>query len=312
MSILLDVILPVFVVIGFGYAMCGFGLANETLINSVKDFAQKFAVPFLLYSGVSNLDLGMFTSSGLIQTYYIAAFSCFGLGVLGARYLFGRAWEDSVVIGFTCLFSNTVLLGLPITERAFGTEALSYNFIIISVHSPLCYLVGISAMELARANSAQANWKSAVPQILRAMFSNSLVIGIAAGFTVNILDIPEPTVIAEAIDWMARAALPAALFSLGGTIYLLKIEGNLILVGFICLISLGLHPILVKLLSVPYGLSQEALRSALLTSSMAPGVNAFIFAEMYGRARRVAASSVLIGTIISIFTVWGWLGILYA
>lgn len=312
MSILLDVILPVFVVIGFGYAMCGFGLANENMINAVKNFAQKFAVPFLLYRGVSNLDLTIFTTSGLIQTYYIAAFSCFALGVLGARYLFAREWEDSVVIGFTCLFSNTVLLGLPITERAFGTEALSYNFIIIAVHSPLCYLVGISAMELARANSAQANWKSAVPQILRAMFSNSLVIGIAAGFTVNILNIPEPMVIAEAVDWMARAALPAALFSLGGTIFLLKIEGNLILVGFICAISLGLHPIMVKLLSVPYGLSTEALRSAILTSSMAPGVNAFIFAEMYGRARRVAASTVLIGTIISIFTVWGWLGMLYA
>lgn len=312
MSILLDVILPVFVVIGFGYGMCALGLANEGLINAVKNFAQKFAVPFLLYRGVANLDLGIFTSSGLIEAYYIAAFSCFFLGTLGARYIFGREWEDSVVIGFTCLFSNTVLLGLPITERAFGSDALSYNFIIIAVHSPLCYLLGISAMELAKANSSNANWKTAGPQILRAMFSNSLVIGIACGFTVNIFNIPEPMVIAEAVDWMARAALPTALFSLGGTIYLLRIEGNLWLVGFICLISLGLHPTMVNYLSVPFDLSQEALRSAILTSAMAPGVNAFIFAEMYGRARRVAASTVLIGTVISIFTVWGWLGMLYA
>jgi len=31
---------------------------------------------------------------------------------------------------------------------------------------------------------------------------------------------------------------------------------------------------------------------------------------MYGAARRVAASSVLIATAASIFTVWGWLAIL--
>jgi len=43
---------------------------------------------------------------------------------------------------------------------------------------------------------------------------------------------------------------------------------------------------------------------------MAPGFNAYIFANMYGRAKRVAASSVLIATGLSIFTVWFWLGAL--
>ena len=40
---------------------------------------------------------------------------------------------------------------------------------------------------------------------------------------------------------------------------------------------------------------------------MAPGFNAYIFANMYGRARRVAASSVLLATLGSILTVWVWL-----
>ncbi len=43
---------------------------------------------------------------------------------------------------------------------------------------------------------------------------------------------------------------------------------------------------------------------------MAPGVNAYVFANMYGRARRVAASSVLIGTAGVILTGWLWLQIL--
>mgnify|MGYP007079483819 FL=1 len=43
---------------------------------------------------------------------------------------------------------------------------------------------------------------------------------------------------------------------------------------------------------------------------MAPGINTYVFANMYGRARRVAASVVLIGTTLSILTVWLWLGTL--
>jgi len=41
---------------------------------------------------------------------------------------------------------------------------------------------------------------------------------------------------------------------------------------------------------------------------MAPGVNTYIFANMYGHARRVAASAVLIATALSVVTVWIWLG----
>ena len=43
---------------------------------------------------------------------------------------------------------------------------------------------------------------------------------------------------------------------------------------------------------------------------MAPGVNAYIFANMYGRAKRVAASSVLVATAASILTAWMWLMVL--
>ena len=57
-------------------------------------------------------------------------------------------------------------------------------------------------------------------------------------------------------------------------------------------------------------LSDGALRSAILTAAMAPGINAYVFANMYGKARRVAASSVLMATGLSILSVWLWLAVL--
>jgi malonate transporter len=79
---------------------------------------------------------------------------------------------------------------------------------------------------------------------------------------------------------------------------------------FVVAISLIVHPAIVWGLSGVAHLSVPELRSAILTSAMAPGVNAYVFANMYGRARRVAASAVLIATGVSILTVWGWLAIL--
>ena len=51
-------------------------------------------------------------------------------------------------------------------------------------------------------------------------------------------------------------------------------------------------------------------RSAVVTAAMAPGVNAYMFAHMYGVGKRVNASSVLVATALSIVTAWGWLHIL--
>ena len=79
---------------------------------------------------------------------------------------------------------------------------------------------------------------------------------------------------------------------------------------YVVAISLLLHPVVVWTLGNAVSLSTDALRSAMLTASMAPGVNAYVFANMYGKARRVAASAVLISTGLSIFTVWCWLYIL--
>ena len=57
-------------------------------------------------------------------------------------------------------------------------------------------------------------------------------------------------------------------------------------------------------------LPPAAFRSAVITAAMAPGVNAYLFADMYGVARRIAASSVLLATVGTIFTAWLWLAAL--
>ena len=54
----------------------------------------------------------------------------------------------------------------------------------------------------------------------------------------------------------------------------------------------------------------DQFRSSVVTAAMAPGANAYLFAAMYGRATRVAASSVLLGTSLSVLTAAGWLAAL--
>ncbi|TVP73485.1 MAG: AEC family transporter [Rhodobacteraceae bacterium] len=308
MQALADVILPVFLVIGFGYVARWRRLISDEQVDGVVWFTQTFAIPCLLFVAIARLDLGQDFDWRLLVSFYVGALCSFTLGFAGARLFFGRDWEDCVAIGFVALFSNSVLLGLPITERAYGTDALAANFAIIAIHSPFCYAVGITTMEVIRNRGGRQ--RDTATRVLSAMFRNALVIAIALGFAVNLTGLPIPGVANQALDMMVRAALPAALFSLGGVLYRYRPEGDLRTIGFVVALSLIVHPLITYGLARSFGISTEALRSAVVTAAMAPGVNAYVFANIYGRAKRVAASSVLIGTAGVMVTGWVWLQIL--
>lgn len=305
MSALLEVILPVFLVVGYGYlARWKLGLTDGAVQGLMK-FAQNFAVPVLLFRALSTLELGANFDPKLLVSFYTGALSGFAAGMLGARFLFGRPWEDSVAIGFATLFSNSVLLGLPITERAFGAEALGPNFAIVALHAPICYLVGVTAMEIAR--SGGRGIVGPMVGVAKSMATNPLVIGIALGIATNLSGIDLTGPARDAIDLVAAAALPAALFGLGGILVAYRPEGEMRVVVWIVLVSLVLHPAITWVMGGALGLSEGQFRSAVLTGAMPPGVNAFLFANMFGVSKRVNATAVLAATASSVGTIWIWL-----
>lgn len=308
MQELFEFVLPVFVVVGIGYAVTWKGLFDSRTVDDLVMFTQNIAIPCLLFRAISTLDLGSLTNAPLIVSYYIAAFACFFVGYIGSRTLFHRPPVDAVAIGFCCFFSNTILLGLPITERAYGGDALSGNFAIIAFHAPLLYLMGVTAVEIARGETSGFATKAS--HVLRAMFRNPFVIAILLGLIANVIALPLPGPVVISIDMISDAALPVALFGLGGILVQYRPEGDLKTIVMICGVSLMLHPAIVFCTGKILALDQNAMRSAVLTASMAPGVNAYIFANMYGAARRVSAASVLVATGASIVTVWFWLLVL--
>lgn len=308
MQTMIDVILPVFLVIGFGYVLSWRKIINDLHIDGVMRFATGVAVPVLLFRALSRLDLGADFDLLLLLSFYTGSTLSFIAGLLGARFLFKRDWEDAVAIGFCCLFTNALMLGLPITERAFGHDALTGNYAIVALHSPFCYGLGITAMEVARARGKSL--RTVVPTVLKAMFSNALILGISLGFLVNISGLAVPNAISVAVDLVSDAALPTALFGMGGILFRYRPNGDLRTIAYVCVITLVLHPSIVWIMGNLTGIDRDGFRSAVLTAAMAPGINTYVFASMYGKAKAVAASSVLVATTVSILTLWLWLSLI--
>lgn len=313
MTVLFDVILPVFLIIGFGYVVAWRKMFSEVAVDGLMRFAQNYAVPVLLFASISRLDLAENFNAGLWIAFYTGAFLSYFIGWFIAKRHLGRSPEDAVAIGFVCLFSNSLLLGIPIMERAYGAQAIAGNLAIIAIHSPLLYTFGITMMEFTRARGQSLSIGRIALRALSGVLHTPLIIGILCGVAMNLLlqaGLVMPAGFWAATDMMARSALPAALFGLGGVLYRYRPAGDMTTIALCCLCSLVIHPVITYGLGHLFGLSQGAMRSAVITASMSPGINAYLFASIYDAGKRVAASSVLVGTALSILTIWFWILVL--
>ncbi|MEM9795761.1 MAG: AEC family transporter [Pseudomonadota bacterium] len=304
----LTVTVPVFLLIGAGYLAVWRNLFSQGQVDGLMVFTQRFAIPCLLFLAMARLNLAEGFELRLLVSYYSGSVICFLAGIIGTRLWLKRGAEDAVAVGFAAMFANTVLLGLPIAERAFGSESLAPNYAIIALHAGFCYALGVTAMEIVRAGGS--GFVGGMKSVGRSLATNSLMIGVALGLLVNLSGLSLPGPVIEAAQLVASAALPAALFGLGGVLVQYKPEGDARGIFLVCAIALILHPAWTFGIGRLLGLDQGAFRAAVLTAAMAPGVNSYLFAALHGRAVRISASSVLIGTAVSILTVSGWLLIL--
>ncbi|PWJ22535.1 AEC family transporter [Jannaschia seohaensis] len=304
----LAVTVPVFLIIGAGYLAVWRGVFTQGQVDGLMVFTQRFAIPCLLFLAVSGLNLAEGFEWRLLTAYYSGSIVCFIAGILGTLFWLKRGPEDAVAVGFAAMFANTVLLGLPIAERAFGPESLTPNYAIIALHAAFCYFVGVATMETVRAGGS--GFVGGARTVARSLATNPLMLGVALGLAVNLAGLSLPGPADEAVRLIASAALPAALFGLGGVLVQYRPEGDARGIALCCAIALLLHPAWAWGAGRLLGLEEGAFRAAVLTAAMAPGVNSYLFAAMHGRAVRITASSVLIGTAASVVTVSGWLLVL--
>ncbi len=299
-------ILPVFILIAVGYGSVRLNYVSPSLGEALNAFAVKIAVPALLFRAMVNLDFETALSPPALVSFYVGAFSCFFLGIVFAKMFFNRKPGESVAVGFAATFSNSVLLGLAITERSFGEAALTPAFGIIAFHAPSIYIVGMVTMELMRRDG-----QPMLATLIKAgssIIANPLMLGILAGVGVNLLAIPIIEPAQAAIDMLAAASIPAALVGIGASMTKYQMRGSISESLMVSGLSLIIHPLIALVLAhYVFALDPVFVRAAVTLACMPPGVNIYIFASMYNRAVDLAATAFLIATALSVISITFWL-----
>ena len=291
-----------------GYVAVWAGLFSSEQIDHLMRFAIVCAIPCLLFNATSRIDLALIVDWRLLLSYYSGAVICFVVAYVVASRWLARRPGESVAIAFCALFSNLVLLGLPINERAFGSDLTGPAVALISVNAPVCYLLGITVMETLRADGRGA--ADTAKTVVTTIFKNSLMLGILIGFLFNLGDIRLPGAVQAGVDLFADASLPIALFALGGVLKRYNISVSIREAVLIGVLTLIVQPAITWTVSDQLAVGTDVTRTLVMMAAVPPGLNVYLFAVMYQRAQDVAASTVLLTTLLSVFSISAWLLVL--
>jgi predicted permease len=306
---LVNVILPVFAIIGVGYLAVRFRLFPGDGTKALVAFVNNFATPCLLCEAMLTSDFNSTFNPAIIWPFYIGALFSLVSGGLIARKLFKQRPGESVASGFAAMFTNTVLIGIPVVQRAYGSAALPTVFSIIAFHAPMLITLGMLVMEVARRDGAPLKQTAAVAAVR--VVQNPLLWGVAIGALGNRLGVKLPEPGTAFLMMMSAAVLPAALFGLGGALNEYRISESWRIASLMSLFKLVVHPTIAYLLMVPIlHVPLEMARYGVLLAAMPAGINAYVFATYYDRGVNVAANVLLISTVASVATITFWLYVL--
>lgn len=306
MLAIVNVVAPVFGLIAIGYLSVRFRLYPAAGVKGLIAFVNNFCTPCLLFQSMLNADFSTAFNPAILVPFYVGAVFVLVVGALLAFHVFRVRPGESVASGFAACFTNSILVGFPLIQRAYGEPAMPVIFSIIGLHAPLLITGATVAIELVRRDARPMG------QVLRTIglrvVQNPLLWGIAAGLLGNYfgLQLIEP---AEAVVRMlAAAVMPAALFGLGGALNEYRLAENWTQALAMSGLKLIVHPLIAWVLMVPVlGVDPHIARYAVLLAAMPTGINAYIFATFYNRGVSVAANTVLLTTTLSLFTVSTWL-----
>ncbi|RTL59759.1 MAG: AEC family transporter [Hyphomicrobiales bacterium] len=306
----ISIVVPVFALVAIGYLCARFRLFSDSASKGLSEFAFGIAMPAQLFRTTAGAGAPGTDTFALWGAYFGTVLIIWGLSLLLTRYVLRRTAADGVSIAMSAVYGNVVMIGLPLTVAALGDAALVPIALILSLNTPVLWLVGSLNMEWVDRKEG-ASFASVLMSLLKDLSRNPLILSIVAGVAWAALGLGFYDPAAKVLDLLASSGVPCALVALGATLVRFRIQGQLPTLTMIVALKLVVMP------AIAWGLAYHIFRLpplqaavVVLLCAMPAGANSFLFAVHYNRVVNSASGAVALGTALALVTTAALLSVL--
>ncbi len=300
-------IAPIVMVVAVGWLAARTAFISATAVPELTRLLFYVFGPALLFRAMSRVDLAQLDWRPVVAYYGV------GLGLMGLTMWRHRGSGQGAVLGIASVFSNAVMIGLPLVTLALGPAALVTILTIIASQALVLLTVATLAIETERAAQAANSGGrrgAALVAAARSALLHPVPIPILLGLLYASTGLGLPELVDRPLQWLGGVFGPFALVLLGASLFHQSVRGRAPLALSVVATKLVLCPLLVLAVGWLVGLRGLPLGVLTLTAALPVGANAFVFSQRYSVARDVVTAAMAWSTAASAVTLSLWLALL--
>ncbi|HTE42939.1 MAG TPA: AEC family transporter [Steroidobacteraceae bacterium] len=290
---------PLFGIVLLGYMIANWSQWKPQWTVWASKFVFGVALPAMLFHLMSSMNEMPDVSPKVLVAFFGGCFIVFAAGRWIAAKTFGLDGVSQSIFAMGGIFSNNVLLGLPLVRLTLGSDAIPpAAFVIVFNAFTLWTLVSIS-IEWARHGSFTAK---GIGKAGLAIITSPLVAGIVSGTLFGLSGLRLPGIVEQLLALLSALAAPGALLILGMGLVQYGVRTGWRQSLAISGVKLVLFPLTVWSLATVLGLSSIETKAIVLLASMSVGANVYLMSMQFQAMQSAIASSMVISTALAAVT----------
>jgi malonate transporter len=288
----------------FGIVLLGFGVGRlpfwrHAWSQRASKLVFVIPLPALLFHMMSTRARGVPADARVLAAFFGSCFIVFALGRAVAHFLFALDGVAQSVFALGGVFSNNVLLGVPLARLLIGPAAMPSVALVLVFNALTLWTLVTISVEWARHGAPNLSGlrKTAI-QVLK----NPIVIAILSGTLFGLVGLPMPGPVDTALSAVGHLAGPLALLVLGLGISQYGLTSSWRESAAICVLKLLVQPLVAWLLALAFGLPLLERQVVVLLASLSVGVNVYLMSAEFQTLQGPVASSLVVSTLCAAIT----------
>lgn len=289
----LEIVLPVFFVIGLGYAIRRIGLVSGAFFSEINKLVYYVCLPLLLVYKIGGADFSTSFNFKLVMATSAGVACCFAVA-----FLYGK-WRSfpAAIHGSFCQGSfrgNLAYIGLAIIFNAYGDTGLTRAGILLGFLVPVLNFFAILALMLP-----QQQQKTSSREIIRMIISNPLILASLVGLLWSFFQIPMPVILDRTLKIATGMTLPLALISIGGSFSVARLKGDMGKAALATALKLLFLPFITAVFMLLLNVTGLDFAIGILMAGSPTAVATYIMASQMGADGELAGTIVMMATAFS-------------
>lgn len=296
-------LLSVAVVVFVGWLAGKLNIVPPHVDNAFSIFILKFSLPLLLFYSSITTPVSQMLDPKINGAFIVSLIGMFILIFAIHKFIYRRSLQASAESAFVCSYPNTAFLGIPLMLSIVGNSAMVPIVISNIIVGVFIIPATIIMIEIGVVGSdKQIN----IRHILLRVLKTPLIILPMCGIALAALGVKLPEVIAHPCQMLGGTTPGVSLFTLGLIMSRFKIRFSKLAVMNIMSKNL-LHPLLMVVIVQMFGLTGTMAKELIVLCALPTAITATIFSVTFEIEPEINVSSTILGTILSMITVFGFL-----